>query len=190
MVRFLSGMAIVMVAAAVVGTSAAPVPKPKPIPREQIPNTNALLKRHLEKVTFTRSTEWQGWETRKAFDGNLETSWFSAQGDTAAAGKTPWLAVTFPVDVKVSRVTVFGNREPQSPTGYFSLEGRLELLDEAGRSVVRIEREPKGQKWDFDFLLAEPYGPVRTVRFTSLKDETGEGESQGQCVGIAEIHVE
>jgi len=169
---------------------AAPVPKARPTPRDQVPNTNALLKQYRDRLTFSRSSEWQGWPAEKAFDGNPDTSWFSASGDSPATGKVVWVAATFPVDVAVSRVTVLGNRDPGSLIGYSVLVGKLELLDAGGRVVVRVERESKGEKHDFDFVLAEPFGRVRTVRFTAIKDETTEGKSQTRCVGVGEILVE
>ena len=169
---------------------ASPVPKEKPAPREQTPNTNGLVKRDRAGLVFSRSTDWQGWPADKAFDGNPDTSWFSAVGDTPAEGKRPWLAVTFPADVAVSRVTVFGNREPGSPMGYTVHAGRLELLDADGRVVIQCEREAKGDRADFDFVLCEPFGRVRTVKFTALRDDTGEQKSQTRCVGIAEVQVE
>lgn len=173
-----------------VGSAAAPVPKDKPVPRELTPNSNALLKRDRATLVFSRSSDWQGWPADKAFDGNPDTSWFSASGDSVADGKRPWLAVTFAADVAVSRVTVLGNREPGSPMGYTVHAGRLELLDADGRVVIQAEREAKGDRADFDFVLCEPFGRVRTVKFTVLKDDTSEGKSQTRCVGIAEVQVE
>lgn len=169
---------------------ASPVPKDRPAPRELTPNSNALVKRDRAGLVFSRSTDWQGWPPDKAFDGNPDTSWFSATGDTPAEGKRPWLAVTFPADVAVSRVTVLGNREPGSPVGYTVHVARLELLDADGKVVIQCEREAKGDRADFDFVLCEPFGRVRTVKFTALKDDTSEEKSQTRCVGVAEVMVE
>jgi hypothetical protein len=171
-------------------TGAAPVPKSKPGQKEQGPNTNALVKKYKGQLAFSRSSDWQGWPPEKAFDDNPETSWFSATGDTPTAERQPWIAATFPEDVAVRRVTVLGNREPNSATGYAVLVGRLELLDKDGRAVIRAQRDGKGERSDFDFVLAEPFGRVRTIRFTAVQDDTSAGRSQTRCVGIAEIQVE
>ncbi|HET6576620.1 MAG TPA: discoidin domain-containing protein [Fimbriiglobus sp.] len=181
---------LIAFAAAAALTVAAPVPKARPGHKAQPPNDNALVKAYKDRLAFTRSSDWQGWPPDKAFDGNADTSWFSATGDTPTGDKRPWLAVTFPHDVAVRRVTVLGNREPSSPIGYSALVGRLELLDKDGRAVIRAEREGKGDRSDFDFVLSEPFGRVRTVRFTVVKDDTSEGRSQTRCVGVAEVQIE
>lgn len=188
MSRCLSTLTLITAATAL--ATAAPVPKAKPGQKDPPPNGNALVKSYKDRLTFSRSSDWQGWPPDKAFDGNPDTSWFSATGDTPTGGKLPWIAVTFPQDVAVRRVTVLGNREPSSPVGYAALVGRLELLDADGRAVIRAEREAKGDRSDFDFVLSEPFGRVRTVRFSAVKDDTSEGRSQTRCVGVAEIQVE
>ena len=169
---------------------AAPVPKSRSNHKDQSPNNNTLIAKFKDRLTFSRSSDWQGWPPEKAFDGKAETSWFSATGDTPHDNKLPWVAASFPQDVAVRRVTVLGNRDPASPTGYTALVGRLELLDKTGRAVIQAEREGKGDLSDFDFVLSEPFGRVRTVRFTTVRDETSAGRSQTRCVGIAEILVE
>jgi hypothetical protein len=169
---------------------AAPVPKARPGHKPPESNSNALVKSNREQLTFGRSSDWQGWPPEKAFDDKPETSWFSATGDTPTGTKLPWVSATFPKDVAVRRVTVLGNREASSPVGYTVLVGRLELLDKDGRVVIRAEREAKGDRSDIDFVLSEPFGRVRTVKFTAVKDETSAGRSQTRCVGVAEIQVE
>ena len=181
---------LTILAAAAALSVAAPVPKSRPGQKELAPNGNALIKSHRDRLTFARSSDWQGWPPDKAFDGNPDTSWFSATGDTPTGQKLPWVAVSFAQDVAVRRVTVLGNRETSSSTGYTVVVGRLELLDKDGRAVIRAEREGKGDRSDFDFVLSEPFGRVRTVRFTAVKDDTSEGRSQTRCVGLAEIQVE
>ena len=188
MLRFAATLCALAVASILAGAS--PVPKAKPGQKDPGPNTNALVKKYRDRLAFARSSDWQGWPPEKAFDDNPDTSWFSATGDTPTGDKFPWISATFPEDVAVRRVTVLGNREPASPTGYSVLVGRLELLDKDGRAVIRAEREAKGERFDFDFVLSEPFGRVRTVRFTAVKDESSEGRSQTRCVGVAEIQVE
>ena len=188
MLRYAATFCAVTAASLLAG--AAPVPKSKPGQKDQGPNSGALVKKYKDRLTYARSSDWQGWPPDKAFDGNPDTSWFSATGDTPTGDRLPWVAVTFPEDVAVRRVTVLGNREPSSPSGYSVLVGRLELLDKDGRAVIRAQREAKGERSDFDFVLSEAFGRVRTVRFTAVKDDTSEGRSQTRCVGVAEVQIE
>ena len=167
--------------------AAAPVPKEKPKPKDG-PNSNELLKKHKGNATFTASSAWNGWAVEKAFDGDPQTSWFSATGDCKTAKKLPSIDVVFPEDVRVSRVTVLGNREPSWPTGYFCWAGRLELLDKDGKVLVQINREATGEKKDLEFALAEPFGRVRTVRFLSTDDDSTHGGND--CIAIGEVQIE
>jgi hypothetical protein len=186
MVRFACAV-VVLFALAPLG--AAPVPKAKPTPRDQKPNTNALLKKHQGSLKYGGSSQWGGWQFDKAFDDKLDTSWFSAAGDCKAQNKEPAVEVTFPEDVAVSRVTVYGNREPSWPTGYTAHAGRVELVDKDGKVLLTLKKEASGDKKDFDFLLADAFDRVRTVRFVSTNDDTAAGGGNG-CIAIAEVHVE
>lgn len=161
-----------------------------PIPKDATPqklglNSNALLKDHAGKMTYDASSQFNGWEIGKLFDGDEKTSWYSATNDTPQSGQQPWVRATFPENVTVSRVTILGNREPQFPKGYFVLAGTLELLDADGAVLLKKELESKGEKHDFDYELRIPEKNVRAVRFTCTKDEKIQN-----CVGLGEMQIE
>lgn len=169
---------------AVLGVSlAAPVPKEaRPTVGEN--NENTLVTAHRDKLKLEASSEWDNWPVGHAFDGKPETSWYSNNGDAPQNGKTPTITVTFPEDVKVKRVTVLGNRDPQYPTGYFVTEGKFELLDKEDKVLESHELKSVGDKHDFDWVLKK-FATVRAVRFTMTKDL-----GQSGCVGIGEFQVE
>ncbi|QEL19019.1 discoidin domain-containing protein [Limnoglobus roseus] len=181
MPRFLIGLTTL---ALIFGVSlAAPVPKTaKPVVGET--NENGLITTHREKLQLAASSEWANWPVAHAFDGKAETSWYSNNGDAPQNGKTPTITVTFPEDVRMKRVTVLGNRDPQYPTGYFVLEGKFELLDKDDKVLETHEMKAAGEKHDFDWVLKK-LTTVRAVRFTMTKDE-----GQTGCVGIGEFQVE
>ena len=164
---------------------AAPVPA---IPPVQTDNGNALVLRHAKELKMSASTEYPGWPATNAVDGKVETSWFSIDNDSAAKGKRPWIAVSFPEDVTVKRVTVLGNREPQWLTGYSILAGRIELCDKEAKVLHKMENDGLGNGKDFDLRLEKPMAGVRCVRFTSLGDE-GDRNPYGD-IAIAEMQVE
>ncbi len=186
MTRFVGTLAVA-IGLLLAPLGASPVPKEKPKPKDG-PNSNELLKKHKEALKYGASSAWGGWPADKAFDGNPETAWFSATNDCKSTKQDPYVEVTFAEDVAVSRVTVLGNREPSWPTGYFSWAGRLELLDKDGKVLVRVKKDAAGEKKDYDFALAEPFGRVRTVRFISTDDDSAHGGNT--CVAISEIQVE
>jgi hypothetical protein len=163
---------------------AAPVPKGA-LPPLGPANANALVKKHKGRLAVEASTECGGWPTAKAFDGDEATSWFSAAGETASAGLTPWVKATFPEDVLVRRVTIRGNREPQWPNGYSALEGRVELLDAAGKVLVARELKAAGDRHDFEFVPANGVGAVRAVKFTVTRDQ-----GTGGHTAVGEFQVE
>src|SRR4051812_23501683 len=99
-----------LVAAA--GTSA-PVPKQAAKPEYGEKNTNALVAKHRDKLELKASSEWKDWPIGHLFDGKEETSWYSNQPDSTTTDQKPVVTVTFPEDVKVKRVTILGNRDPQ-----------------------------------------------------------------------------
>lgn len=180
MSRFLVATFVVLVAAVVY---AAPVPKTtKPTVGEK--NTNDLVTKYKDKLTLNASSQWDSWPVGHAFDGNEQTSWYSSGGDAPQNGKTPTITATFPEDVRVKRVTVLGNRDPQYPTGYFVLEGKIELLDKDDKVISTHELKGEGEKHDFDLILKK-LTTVRAVRFTMTKDE-----GQSSCVGLGEFQIE
>jgi hypothetical protein len=90
--------------------------------------------------------------------------------------------MTFPEDVKVKRVTVLGNRDPQYPQGYTVSEWTVDLLDEKGKVVESFDLKGAGDKCDFDLVLKR-FTTVRGVRFKMTKSENG------YC-GLGEFMVE
>jgi len=169
-------------------SAAAPAPLPDPKKEEAGENKNTLIEKYRAKLQVTASTTYQGWGPEKLIDGNKETSWFSQGGDAAAQGQKPWLMVAFPEDVTVKRFTVLGNREPSYPTGYSVLTGLAEFLDAEGKVLWKEERDGKGDAHDFEFMPKELIKKVRSVRFTSVKDEGNENGSQD--IAIAEVLIE
>src|SRR5688572_24051549 len=157
-------------------------------PPVQTDNSNALVLKHHKELELAASTEWVGWPMAYAVDGKVETSWFSAQDDSAAKGKRPWIGMTFPEDVAVKRVTVLGNRDPQWPTGYSILAGRIELCDKDGKVLHKMEHDGLGNGKDFDLKLEKAMAGVRCVRFTSLGDE-GDKTPHGD-IAVSELQVE
>ena len=157
-------------------------------PPVQTDNSNALVLKHLKELKLSASSEWSGWPTSHAVDGKIETSWFSAQDDSAAKGKRPWIAISFPEDVTVKRVTVLGNRDPAWPTGFSILAGRIELCDKDGKVLHKMENDGLGNGKDFDLKLEKGLAGVRCVRFTSLGDE-GDRTPYGD-IAVSEVQVE
>src|SRR5712692_4642811 len=79
--------------------------------------------------------------------------------------------VAFPEDVTLQRLTVLGNRDPTYPLGYSVLTGLAEFLDADGKVLWKEERDAAGDLKDFEFKPKEIIKKVRSVRFTSVKDE-------------------
>jgi len=137
----------------------------------QVPNQNTLITQHLEKLKFHCSTAWGGWPAARAFDGDKTTSWFTARGDAAAHGKTPWIEVEFPADVTVRRATLHANREAPWEVGYTIRVGRLEFFDAAGKVVYVKSGELGGKHEEIEFRPTTPITNVRRIRFTSIQDD-------------------
>lgn len=151
-------------------------------------NSNGLMREYQGKLKFTCSTYWPTWGPEKAFDGNPSKSWFTARKDAAAFGTKPWVAVEFPQDVTVRRVTILANREPPWQIGYTILVGRVELLDANGEVLYHRDDEVGGERMDMEVRPQKPIAKVRTVRFTSHKDEGDQNPYED--VAIGEMMVE
>ena len=164
--------------------AAATADEPKPL----TDNSSGLIKEYAGKLKFTCSTFWPTWGPELAFDGNPLKSWFTARGDAAALGKEPWIAVEFPDDVPVKRVTLLSNREPPWQIGYTIRVGRLELLDKDGKVLFRQDDELGGERVDMEVRPKEPLKGIRAIRFTSLKDEGNQNPYDD--IAIGEILVE
>ncbi|MGL6094187.1 MAG: discoidin domain-containing protein [Fimbriiglobus sp.] len=148
-------------------------------------NTNLLVIKHKGRMTASASTASPGWPASKVIDGSVITSWFSTPG--GQAGKQ-WVRVEFPEPVRVTRVTVLGNREPQWPVGYTVLTGTIALMDEDENPLATAERTAIGPRKDFDF---RPEGPVEGVKMIEFRVKSSERSPAGtNDVAIAEILVE
>jgi hypothetical protein len=156
--------------------------------KTQTDNANSVMKGFQGKLKFSCSSSYTSWGPEKLFDGKPTTSWFSGSGDSVAHGKTPWVAVEFPMAVTVRRVTLLTNREPSYPTGYTILAGRLELLDTEGKVVFSGDDKLGPKRPDMDIRTRMPIRGVYMIRFTSLKDE---GDKNGsRDVALGEMLVE
>jgi len=124
----------------------------------------------------------------KAFGGNELKSWFTAKGDAAAKGKQPWIAVEFPHDVPVQRVTLLSNGEPPWQIGSTIQVGRLELLGNDGQVLFFRGRRVRRRAGRHGSRPQQPIPGVRTICFTSLRDD-GE-KNPYDDVAIGEILVE
>jgi len=151
-------------------------------------NTNSILKKHKDSLKGTASTTYStSWPTANLFDGNLESSWFSSTGDSAAQGTKPWVEIELPQDETVARVGIMGNRDPSYPTGYSVLEGSVELMDKNRKVLWTGSMKSIGDLKDFDFKPGNIKG-VRFIRFNSTKDE---GDINGsRDIAIGEILVD
>jgi hypothetical protein len=137
----------------------------------EVPNQNTLITAHLEKLKFSCSTQWAGWPPERAFDSDPTTSWFTARGDAAAHGRTPWLEVEFPADVTIRRITLHANREPPWQVGYTIRVGRLQCFDAQNKVVYEKSGELGGKTETIEFRPPQPIPQIRRIRFTSLQDD-------------------
>jgi hypothetical protein len=151
-------------------------------------NRNMLVQKYRAQLRMTASSVWSGWPTENALDGNIESSWFSAYGDAAALGRSPWLQAEFPEPVSVTRVTILGNRDPAWLIGYTILEGRLTVWGAGGKVLRTITDEGVGNFRDFDYRFDPPLKGVQFIRFTSLRDQGN--HTVHKDIGLAEFQVD
>lgn len=156
--------------------------------KEFTDNQASLLAEYRDKLKYSASTFWPGWPASHAFDGDPRTSWFTARRDAAANGTSPWIAVEFPDDVPVRRVSILTNRETAWLKGFTILAARVELLDKDGKVLATKEDELGGERPDMDYRFKEPVKGVRTVRLTSLRDEGDQNIYED--VAIGEVLIE
>jgi hypothetical protein len=189
--RLLRSGSIVLLAgmvAGLAGVRGAPAPEPKdpPLGKE---NSNALLTKHKGTVKVSASTFYSpSWPPGNVIDGNEQTSWFSASGDAAARGTTPWLEIELPAEESVRRVSCMGNRDPNYPRGYSILAGTIEFFEKYRKSLWKEELNGAGPTSDFVFQPRAGIKGVRYIRFTSTRDEGDQNGSQD--VALGEILVE
>jgi len=113
-----------------------------------------------------------GFGPERAIDGNLRTSWFTAVGDAANLGRTPFYEVIFEKEATVSGISMRGNREFENGFDFFS--GRFDLFNSAGNVIFTTgEVQLPGPDRDVDIVVPNVSG-VKRVRFTGLSDESSE----------------
>jgi hypothetical protein len=178
-------MTLSLVALALSFACTEPAPPPVVAP---VVAKSALMDAHADTLRVSASTFWPGWGVDRLVDGDLKTSWFSAKGDAAAKGKKPWVMITFPVAVEVTKVRLYGNREPSWPKGFSIHYGVVELLDAKGAVIATQKNEGKNTLADVDFTFKSRVAGVRAVRFTSLMDDGD--KTTYEDIALAEIVVE
>ena len=137
--------------------------------------TNLAL---LPGVQVSTSSESAGSPAQNAVDGDPLTSWFTASGDAANQGSSPFIELTLPADADVAQIALVGNRQP--PDGADFLTGRFEVFDAAGTALFTRDTFLPGLSRDLTIPLS--LSSVRRVRFTSTNDE-------GNTPGLAEFLV-
>lgn len=143
-------------------------------------SSNAINLSELSGVTATASSEYPAYGADRIKDGKLDTSWFSACGDSANQGKSPWAEVAFPSDATVTQINIRGNRE--SADGYDIFAGRIDVFDAQGRTLLTRNVDLPDPTRDLDVPLSPTLTGVRRVRFTSTRDESCDP-------GFAELEV-
>ena len=131
----------------------------------------------LAGTVATASTEYNttNWSTMSGFDNDLQTSWFSANGDCATqAGCThvPTYQINFATPQLVGRISMRGNRE--YATGYDFIAGRFEVLGASGAAIWSADRLLPDPDRDLDILISPPLPGATAVRFTSTADQSDE----------------
>jgi hypothetical protein len=167
---------------------AAPSPSASIEPEEELPPKPAATLPLYARANVEVSSSYPGWPASNAVDGNEETSWYSGSNDSVAQGKKPFYQLTFKEPTPVRTVTILGNRDPAFLNGYAILAGQLDVFDASGRLVATITQTSDGQRHDFVFRLPQTAEGVKTLRFTSTRDE-GKRNWWGD-VAIAEVQVE
>jgi hypothetical protein len=126
------------------------------------------------------SSFYPEWPPERAIDGDINTSWFTADGDAVNLGSTPFFEILLPGDATVTELRMFGNREFSIGFDFFA--GIFQLFDAAG-TVLFDSGEVALPAPERDITLAIPdISGVRRVRFTATADESVDP-------GFAELEV-
>ena len=149
-----------------------------------------------EPVSFEVSSTWLDtiWthtDERHAFrviDGDLDTSWFTAPGDAVNLGGSPFFEARFGVDVTVTEIQMFGNRE--LPVGFDFFSGIFQLFDKDGVEVFN-SGDLNLPAPDRDIVVPVPsVEMVRRVRFTPTADESDQpGFAELKVMGSAVVRL-
>jgi len=126
------------------------------------------------------STTYEGWPKERLTDGDIQTSWFTAVGDAANLGKSPFVQIIFPQPIKIQGINFRGNREYK--VNYDVLEGILSLTDKVGKNYVYTVKLPMPDR-DFDVTFKNKINDIVELKFTFTKDQSDEP-------GFAEIEVD
>lgn len=142
-----------------------------PLPQAIVPNAmqKGLVAKYADRLKARASSTYGSYPVERLFDGVETSTWFSAGSDTVGSGKSPWVELTFPEDVTIHAMTVFGNRDVVHH-GYFVHAGRFDFMDEAGKILSSHDVTAVGDKFDMKSALDADVKGVRTVRFTVTKD--------------------
>ncbi|MES1172245.1 MAG: hypothetical protein ABUL77_03320, partial [Bacteroidota bacterium] len=128
-------------------------------------------------ATATSSTQYNttNWSTASGWDNNLQTSWFSANGDCAtltSCTTIPYFQVGFATPQSVARIAMRGNREYAA--GYDFTEGWFEVTGADGASLWKARYLLPQPDRDLDIVFPAPIAGAAAVRFTSIADESVE----------------
>ena len=114
-----------------------------------------------------------------AIDGEALTSWFTASGNAANQGQSPFIEVTLPTSAGIVQVGVAGNRTIAD--GRDVLQGRFEAFNAGNVKIfdsgIRVLPAPRR-----DLRVPAATENVRRVRFTHTSDES-------LTPGLAELEV-
>lgn len=140
-------------------------------------STRVNLVRAAGVTVNTSSVLSAAYAKERVIDGDLETSWFTVNGDLA-----PFVEVVFPGAATVREIRVYGNR--QFPDGYDFLSGRLLVFDVFDTQIYDSGNLPLPGP-DRDLRVDVGFMPgVQRVRF----EVTGL-QNPGSDHGMAEIEI-
>jgi formylglycine-generating enzyme required for sulfatase activity len=138
--------------------------------------------------TDYRGTDWKFNESLLR-DGNSESVWVSAPGDSVARNGKPWVEVTLKTPTAVRRVTVLGSRKLLRGGGrWFVTECQVKITDIHGQVLYENTQEGALPFHDFDWRFATPLANVHKILLTPTRD-TGDLNDSGS-IALAEIFLD
>ncbi len=142
-------------------------------------NTGGANLSRLPEAVANASSSLPGWPASRAIDGGRGTSWFTAVGDAANLGSSPFIEVLLQQDAGVAQVRMFGNREAANGLDFFA--GIFQAFNGAGAEVFNsgVVQLPAPSR---DVSVPVDLDGIRRVRFTATDDESNEP-------GLAEIQL-
>jgi hypothetical protein len=133
----------------------------------------------LKDATLSVSSFLTGFPSSLAVDEDLNTSWFTNTGDAANQGSQPFITLTLPSVLNVSKLRLFGNRT--TPDGSDFLQGTIQGFDKNGIEVFNSGPVDLPAP-DRDVVVAIGGLELSEVKFTSTLDE-------GASPGLSEFEV-